>query len=668
MTDTPHQPSPHGAETGSPLLRHVRGIAPIVIALLTFITFWPSLGNGFVDWDDTVEVVANPHIESLSPQSLKWMFTNFEWVRRYQPLDWVSWAINYQIHGRAPFGYHLGNVLQHIAGALLLYYFILRLLRIWAADPRRRTTPVPAGVLEICAALGALWWAIHPLRAEPVAWVTGRIYTQCAMFLFAFFLAYLYAQDESLTRKRRRILYWLSLVFWVCALLSYSIVVGAAVALLLLDFYPLNRFPEIPAKSSGKGRKKNDKTPDDSARGTLSTLLARFWNSQARRVYLEKIPFVLAALAIGIITIIARINASGVWDPPPTLAQFGVFPRIMQAFYTWAYFLWIPFQPFNLSPVYTRLVNFNPTDNVFFISVFIVAGLTFVTWILRKHYPALIVLWGYHLIMLVPLLGLSERPHYTSDRYNHMAGITVPILLGGLLAWTFLKAGRSRFFAASAAALLFILPFAMLCYQQTTVWKDSETLFKHMLVELGNDNYRRDIYPRLVRHYADSGRIADATAAATEYLKVDPHFPPAMTCLLQVAVDGQKRGLPDGSVRQLFINAGKLLDGVAAQPETPAPQKAEAFIGAGFAYEQLAMRDIALNRYQLAANIQPNNPMIRLQIARLSHQMGNAKLAMEQLDIAIQLVPDLKSKREQIIAEWGVPVTQPTTQGVSVPR
>ena len=113
----------------------------LIIAALCFITaaaFWPSLRAGFVFWDDDTEIVKNPHIEGLTSSNVAWAFTNYDWVRAIS--RWIgSVGIGELPASRPrPIGYHVGNLLQHVACVVLLYFFILKLLRIGLESTQRR--------------------------------------------------------------------------------------------------------------------------------------------------------------------------------------------------------------------------------------------------------------------------------------------------------------------------------------------------------------------------------------------------------------------------------------------------------------------------------------------------------------------------------------------------
>src|SRR5262249_57564956 len=139
---------------------------PLLIALVTFAVFSPALWNQFVDWDDQVNFLTNNEYRGLGWAHLKWMFTSFligQWI----PLTCMPRGLDYTLWGMKPHGYHLTNLLLHAANAAVFFLVARRLLT-------RATPSVPGPMLTAGGAAAALFFALHPLRAESVAWVTER--------------------------------------------------------------------------------------------------------------------------------------------------------------------------------------------------------------------------------------------------------------------------------------------------------------------------------------------------------------------------------------------------------------------------------------------------------------------------------------------------------------
>jgi protein O-mannosyl-transferase len=174
-------------------------VAVIGLLVLTAGTFVNALRNGFVTFDDWVLVEQNAMIRSLSVPQVVRMFTHLQndtWL----PLRVLSYAVDYRFWGMDPFGYHLTNILLHMANALLVYALLVRLLGRWPL-----------------AWLGAAWFAVHPVQVESVTWIAGRrdvLYAFFFLLSLHAFLAFLRAS------KHRRWLYVASLGAFVAAMLS----------------------------------------------------------------------------------------------------------------------------------------------------------------------------------------------------------------------------------------------------------------------------------------------------------------------------------------------------------------------------------------------------------------------------------------------------------------
>ena len=258
----------------------------IVFALVAvvFAVFFRTLESGFLRWDDDINVFENARVQGLTAENLRWMFTDFEQAIRYKPLSWLAWALVHEAFGLNPFGYHLANVLLHCTNAVLLFFLLRRLLRL-AGSPAGRDSVEPhlerrdarsahassigkwgsteshptSALADACAAIGTLLWAVHPLRVEPVAWVTGLPYHLALCFALVATVFYLRSHAAEAEPSARHRDYWLAVVAFALAVLSYPIVLGYVAVLVALDFFPLRRFGG--ASQAGLRRVLLDKLP-----------------------------------------------------------------------------------------------------------------------------------------------------------------------------------------------------------------------------------------------------------------------------------------------------------------------------------------------------------------------------------------------------------------------
>ncbi|MEQ2010189.1 MAG: tetratricopeptide repeat protein [Limisphaerales bacterium] len=458
----------------------------LALVAVVFGVFFRTLESGFLRWDDDINVFENPRVQGLTAENLRWMFTDFEQAIRYKPLSWLAWALVHEVFGLNPFGCHLANVLLHCANTVLLFILLRRLL---GCGMRNAECGVePAAHLDLCAALGALLWAVHPLRVEPVAWVTGLPYGLALMFLLAATLLYLRAHSSKAEPRSSRRDYWFSVGAFALAAMSYPIVLGFVVVLVALDFVPLRRIG----------------APQTSLRGVL----------------LDKVPFLALSLLLVAGTVYGRFHVTGTWDKPVTLDNFPPLARTMQAFYLWAYYAWKPLLPLDLCPVYPVLMESKFTEPAFVLSALGVLAVSAVLFAKRQVWPAAFALWLVHLGLLVPMLGLTERPHYPHDRYAIINGILWSVALAGVM-WKFSRA-RSKPAPVLAIGAAVVVLLAAMSWRQTAIWHSDLPFFSDLAAKLRSPHYRSQALMKLGNAHADLGDDARAVGSYREALQLSP--------------------------------------------------------------------------------------------------------------------------------------------------
>src|SRR5881409_405258 len=468
--------------------RWVRWLAPLLVALFTLTAFLPTLQNQFVAWDDDKNFLDNPRYRGLGWAHLRWMFTAFH-LGHYIPLTWVTFGMDHLLWGMKPVGYHLTNLLLHAANAVLFFSLVRRILT--------RALPSAAErdhALAVSAGFAALVFAIHPLRVESVAWVTERRDVLSGLFYLLTILEYLRAREPE---KRGRWWYWLSVVTFVCALLSKSMAASLPVVLLILDVYPLRRLG-----------------------GAIG-----WWSEPARRVYVEKIPFVLLAAAASAIAFMAQFSA----QTAASLAQLSVLGRLAVSAYGLSFYLGKLVVPVNLSPLYELPPTVNPGALPFILSYGLVLAITAFVLVLRRA-PGLLATWLAYIVVLLPVLGIFQIGlQIAADRYTYLAGLGWAILAGaGLLScWRTSRGSKTGTPAAllvAGVAICVVVGLGVLTWNQVQVWRDSERLWAHALaidpdspVAQNNFGYELDRRGKLVEaidHYRQALRIKPDYALA----------------------------------------------------------------------------------------------------------------------------------------------------------
>lgn len=143
------------------------------MALCVFLIFAPALSGEFLNYDDPELLTQHPFFQEVSLWNLI-SFWNvgafFQGVLLdFSPLRDMSYMLDRIVWGWNPWGFHLTQVLLHAANAMLVYVIIKFYL------PAKSTWPL----------LGALFWALHPVQVEPVAWVSSRKDVLMGFFFFS---------------------------------------------------------------------------------------------------------------------------------------------------------------------------------------------------------------------------------------------------------------------------------------------------------------------------------------------------------------------------------------------------------------------------------------------------------------------------------------------------
>jgi len=468
-------------ERGEPLARALPErwgwLVPVLTALVTFAAFLPTLNNQFVDWDDHHNLLDNPHYRGLGWTQIRWMWTTFH-MGHWLPLTWMSFGLDYLVWGLEPLGYHLTNLVLHATSAAVFYLVARRILSLAVPDPDDRGQ---AG-LALSAGFAALLFALHPLRAESVAWATERRDVLLGLFYLLTILAYLRACERG---ERGRGWYWGAVGLFACALLSKSMAVSLPAVLLILDVYPLRRLG-----------------------GRMG-----WWSEPARRVYLEKIPFVLLGGGASAIAFVALFQIHNT----ESLADLTVLGRLAISAYGLCFYLWKMILPLTLSPLY-ELGTVNPRATPFLLSYGGVVALTALAVACHRRVPGLSAAGLAYVAILLPVLGIFHNgPQIAADRYTYLAGLGWAILAGASL----LSGWRRRPFLSTGLAACVLVGLGVLTWNQVQVWRDSERLWTQALT----------VDPKSsIAHYnwgvvlAQQGKLADAVSHYQRALEIRPDF------------------------------------------------------------------------------------------------------------------------------------------------
>jgi tetratricopeptide (TPR) repeat protein len=197
--------------------------AAIVVVLLTCLAYLNSFGGAFV-FDDIGEIYGNPAMEQLFPP---WeaMFNGPKAPAR--PLPYLTFAIDTNLWGPAPFGFHITNLLVHVVAALALF----DLVRLTLCSPRLRDQWAESAVP--LATVIATLWAIHPLQTQAVTYIYQRMESMAGMFCLLSLAAFARAAASDWSWK---LLAW-SVTACAAAMASKENAVVLPVLLVLYDWF-----------------------------------------------------------------------------------------------------------------------------------------------------------------------------------------------------------------------------------------------------------------------------------------------------------------------------------------------------------------------------------------------------------------------------------------------
>jgi len=427
-------------------------LAVVAVSLVSFAVFLPALWNGFVSWDDGQSLVANPNFRGFGWTQLRWMWIN-HLMEHYVPLTWMSFGLDYVLWKQHGFGYHLTNVLLHSINAGLFCWLAFAILKLACpVEATRSQAPLIWG-----AAFAALFFSLHPLRVESVAWVTERRDVLSGCFYLLALLAYLRRFSNQPDQPVERKYYWLCLALFVASVLSKEITVTLPAALLILDVYPLRRF---------------------------GTALGQWFGPAARWVWIEKLPFFAVSVADGLMTLYISLSHR----LADSIHTMGWIPRITITVYGMAFYLRKTIAPRHLSALYPLTHHkTDPAAAPFLISAAVVLGVSIAAVALRRRFPGLLAVWLVYTVTLLPVGGIFHNGNQiTADRYTYLSCLGWALLAGAgmSLCWratTFRSPGLRVLAAGFAVLLLAVLGWRT--RTQIQFWRDSETLWGHVVAE-----------------------------------------------------------------------------------------------------------------------------------------------------------------------------------------
>ncbi len=504
------------------------------VAILTIFCFYPSFTADFVNWDDGVNVYDNKYIKDLTWENIKAIFsTNV--IGNYNPLPIVTFAIENNFFGNKTVSLvndmplanvmHITNVMLHLVTIYWVYRICLKL-----------------EFASFVTMVVTILFAIHPMRVESVAWITERKDVLFGVFYFASLYYYI---KSITTTKHSNINLIICFVLFVFSLFSKIQAVSLPLSMLAIDYY-LHR----PFK----------------------------WN-----LLLQKIPFFLASLAVGIIGVMI-LSSKDVIDGGS--AHFNFFQRIFVASYSYIVYVVKCLYPYIMSGLYPYPISL---DSFHYLSIIPVLGTIALLWYSWKkgwnHVIFGVVFFLVNFVFVSQIVGAGQG--YLADRFTYVGYFGFFYLIAQLL-YNFKNDRPNMAMMVHIALGAYLVLFTYMTYAQTQTWKNSETLWTQALKYEGNTDLP---YGNRGNYYREQKMYDKAMADYNKALQ-----------LKMTAPILNSRG-------KLYFDNEKTIDAINDYTQSIAldPKLGEVWVNRGAAYGKLGKLDSALVNLNEGVKLDPAN-------------------------------------------------------------
>ncbi len=540
--------------------------------IITFFSLYPCINNGFTNWDDDVYVINNVHIRSLSLSNISTIFSSF-YYGGYIPLTIISFAINYLFSQNTASAYHLTNLIIHLINCLLIFWLIFLLIK----------------NISI-ATIVSIFFGIHPLHVESVAWITERK----DMLYALFFLTSLITYNYFLLKKSKKF-YFISLLIFILSLLSKPTAISLPFILLLIDYF-----------HSKKINKNN---------------------------IIEKIPFFLLSLIFAILAFIGQRSAGAV---PANFIQ-SLPKNIILSLRILLFYLYKTILPINLSCLYPDPGTIDQWfSKVSLFAPFII--FIFVVLIVISSKITHKIVFGslFFLITILPVLQIIPIGQPIADRYTYIPLLGIFYIFAEGLLKLIIKASKIFKILLLLILVFIISSFSYHSANRCKVWKDGITLWTDVIRQ----------YPNLAKPYnnrgilyAQIGKYDEALRDLNKSIILNPNL----------AETYNNRGLLFFSIRNYEKAITDFNQAINLNKNIP-----EFYNNRGYAFYVIGDIEKAISDLDKACLLNPGYADAYLSRARCYLSLNKLNPALSDLSRAIKLNPfliDAYSVRASVYTE-----------------
>ena len=540
---------------------------PALVAIfITFLCFSSAINNQFVNWDDDRNFYENPLVQNIDKTNF-WdnsyqIFTSGV-IGNYNPLPIWTFAIEKIFFGfENPHSWHLNNILLHLICVFLVYRIALFLGLSWRG-----------------ALLISLLFGIHPMRVESVAWVTERKDVLFGAFYLGALLQYLkYKRDGKNIRW-----VWMTVLF-LLSLFSKIQAVSLPLSMMALDYFMDKR-----------------------------------WDFKS---ILNKVPYFLLSIAFGIYGILT-LKEFGSLDSADETTNFNFIQRLFIGAFSFVIYLIKLIVPFRMSPLYPYPNHF---PWYFYPSMLIVPIILYTLFIsYKKEYKAIffgLTFFIVNIFFLLQILGAGQG--YLADRFTYIAYLGLFFIIGYYFdKWLINNVDKTSIYFGFAGIVLFI--FTIMTYQQNKIWKNSSTLWTHVL-----KYYQATTLPygNRANYYRDNKMYAAALIDYNKTISMKDNQPQAYNSRARLFFDIAKTN----DTLMLALNDYNK----AIQYE---PKDGEFRINRGATYARLGNIEKAVEDFNEGLKLKPDHAVGYLNRSIMYQNMNRIDLALQDIDSYLKLNP-----------------------------
>ena len=554
----------------------------LLLTIISSIVYAPSLSNEYVNWDDNDYIYDNNVVlESNWNQPFQNIRSIFSQKMRniYTPLTIGTYTIEKSLFGiENPKYWHFDNILLHSIVSFLVFLICTRL-----------------GFTPFICFLTSLLFTIHPMRVESVAWLTARKDLLMGLFMFSGLWFYLKHREKNKFLNFNYLLVWLC---FISAILSKIVAVAFPLLLIGFDIY------------LDKGLDKK------------------------RLIY--KFPFLLLSLLVGLMAII-KIDHS----LAPTVDQYfyNLLERIALGSTALLRYSYKLFFPYPMVPVYNYPKEIGP-GNYASIAIWIpYLALLYLTYIKEKWiYFFGILFFLANIVFVLQIIPVGQG--YSADRYTYIAYFGLFLIMSSILQQFFAKYKPKPGYKY-LAVITILGSFGIMAYNQSKIWKNSETLWTH---QISSNNNSAIAHKNIAAYYQENNLADKSYYHLNQAIRLEPNDPANNYNLGMLIYKFPDFGSKEESLK--YLNKTLELDSTYSG----------VYINKAVILAQLGQMDNAVADLEKAEKITPLNPDIYLNKAVIQKSSGNIEAAVISLTKFLELKPSDPDKwiiLGQMLAESG---------------